>query len=137
MVFDINFVNWFFSGFEIDLLRENLSLVSLIVIDYIYVLYSLIVISILSLIVLESRSADKMIKKIGQVGTGVLATIGAVDSSLNLYDRYKESRKNKGSDSGGDSYNSEKGKGEGDNNKQTPDNKGNNNSDNNTNNENK
>ena len=137
MGFDINFVNWLFCGFDLDFLRECLSLVTLIVVDYIYVFYSFIAISILSLIILESRKADKIIKQIAPVGTGVLAGVGALDSSLNLYDRFKASQENKGSDSGesggsggsggsdsgGDSNDSDKNKGDGDNNKQSQENK--------------
>ena len=65
---------------------------------------------------------------------GVLAGVGALDSSLNLYDKYKASQENKGSETGksggsggfepgGNSNDSEKSKGDGDNNKQSQENK--------------
>lgn len=40
-------------------------------------------------IILLANKADKIIKNIGQIGTGVLSGVGAVDSSLNLYDRFR------------------------------------------------
>lgn len=113
MIFDVNSINLFCVDFNIDFFKDCLSLVKPIVNGYIYVLSSIIATSIIGLIVLESTKAGKIIKQAGQVGTAVLAGVGAVDSTLNLYDRYKES---KGSNSDGGSNDSDNPKGDGDNN---------------------
>ena len=131
MIFDVNSFNLLCVDFNIDFFKDCLSLVNPIVIDYLYVLSSIIATSIIGLIVLESSKAGKIIKQAGQVGTAVLAGVGAVDSTLNLYDRYKES---KGSHSEGSSNNSDNVEGDGDNNnKSEGDSGGNTNSDSTTN----
>jgi hypothetical protein len=98
-LFDINFVTCIFGGFDYALLSDWFSSVTQKFSECIFVLYSLIVLSISRVIILESRNADKIIKNIGRIGTGVLAGIGALDSSLNLYDRYKKSQSSSSSSS--------------------------------------
>src|SRR5258707_2702975 len=52
--------------------------------------------STIALILFSLQSKKNILKGIGQIGTGVLAGIGALDSGLNLYDRYMDSKNNTG-----------------------------------------
>ena len=95
---------------DIESLTEYFILVSNLVSDYYYVLFSIIVITSSGLTILLAGKADKILKRVGQVGTGVLATVGATDSVLNLHDRWKDYKDNKSSGSGDDSNDKDKNK---------------------------
>nr|YP_009912199.1 hypothetical protein [Dictyophora indusiata]QLD96636.1 hypothetical protein [Dictyophora indusiata] len=99
-----NFYLGCLESLDFSLLNDLLNLVTQIMSDKILVLYSVIIISVPIVLILESRNAEKILKNIGRIGTGVLAGVGAVDSSLSLYDRYVDSQ-NKGSSSGDNSNN--------------------------------
>ena len=105
VIFNINFLNLLFGDFDLNYLSYFLKVSNILTYNYMYVLFSLIV-SVIGLIILESKGADKVIRQIGQIGTGVLAGIGGTDSILNLYDRFKDST---GGSSSGDNSDNSKG----------------------------
>jgi len=45
---------------------------------------------IIGYIIIHSKIPKPTLKAIGQIGTGVLATLGGIDTGLSLYDRGKE-----------------------------------------------
>lgn len=67
---------------------------------HIIILFSIVLITIFL-----ANKADKIIKNIGRLGTGTLAGVGAVDSVLNLYDRFIGDKNDSGSGNSGDSNN--------------------------------
>lgn len=67
---------------------------------HIIILFSIVLITIFL-----ANKADKMIKNIGRLGTGSLPGVGAVDSVLNLYDRFIGDKNDSGSGNSGDSNN--------------------------------
>jgi hypothetical protein len=67
-----------------------LQLFSTILNNGVFIILCFIIVSSILLNSYASKKAD-IIKNIGRIGTGVLAGVGAIDSSLSLYDRYKDS----------------------------------------------
>lgn len=68
----------------------------------IYIFCSFILV-IIGYIIIHSKIPKPTLKAIGQIGTGVLATLGGIDTGLSLYDRGKEYLESKKSKSSGDS----------------------------------
>lgn len=68
---------------------------------------SFISISLISYIHFSSQS-NKILKTIGHIGSGVVMGLGALDSGLNLYDRFKNDSNN--SSSSNDNNNNEENK---------------------------
>ena len=80
---------------DFNLLGEKLFYLSFYLLDNLPLVY-ISVMPIMGVMILFSTGKGKIIKQIGQIGTGVLATIGAVDSTLNLYDRYVDNKSGSG-----------------------------------------
>lgn len=80
---------------DFNLLGEKLFYLSFDLLDTLPLVF-IIVVPIMGVMILFSAGRDKIIKQIGQLGTGVLAAIGTMDSTLNLYDRYMDSQSNSG-----------------------------------------
>jgi len=78
LIFDINL---FISN---EILSFCLSTIYSFVGENVSIVYSIIIIGALSFIMF---SKSNIIKNVGKVGTAVLAGVGAVDSTLNIYDR--------------------------------------------------
>jgi len=79
----------------------TLHLFSTILNNGVFIILWFIIVSSILLISYESKKAD-IVKNIGRIGTGVFDGVGDIDSSLSIYDRYKDSS---GGSGGSDSSN--------------------------------